>query len=556
MGSMNKQVNKLNTPLGGRLQELPDGKDDLASLLADTDIGMITVDADCCVRHFTAAAARLVPLRASDVGRSLDHAATNLVDLDLAREVKRVLADAVPAEREVDSRDGKRYSIRILPSSADRIRRSAVIMFIDVTTTTAARVRAEEELRHLNQTLGKRVRERSKWLTLMHAVTRLVDDAPNWDDALRIVLHRVCEVGRWQVGCVYLPDPDHPEEIVASISCAEGKRFEPFRAASVEMRFRGAQCLPGLVHAGGEPVWANGQDEVLKLVPLRVEAARQAGITSAAALPIAARGHVIAVLELFSDQPHRRNDELMALVNDVGGQIGRVLERERLMGQVAELVWSEQQGLIHTLHDTLGQELTGVALLGSSLAQRLKKKDPEAAETARRIAECSQQSLELVRQLSKGLFPVEVDAKGLMLALEQLASTTETVYRIPCRLELADDVPVLISDNRAATQLYRIAQEAVTNALRHARAEHITIRMSANGPLTTLVVADDGVGIGQTGLATGGMGLRIMRYRAMSIGARLAVERGLARGTTVTCALWETPRHDEYDSGASDAQRA
>ena len=399
--------------------------------------------------------------------------------------------------------------------------------------------RSNDELRRLNQTIEEGVRERTKWLTLMRDVTHIVDDTPGWDDALRLVLHRVCDVGRWQAGCVYLRDRDRPEEIATSVAYAEGERFETFSAASLKMRFARAQTLPGLAYAGGKPIWVDGQEEVLKLLPLRAESVRQAGIRSAAIFPIAVAGRVIAMLEVFSDQPHQPDAELITLMDSVSAQIGRVLERERLMGQVAELVWSGQQDLIHTLHDTLGQELTGVAFLGASLAQRLKENDPEASETAQRIAEGARKSLERVRQLSKGLFPVDVDAEGLMVALKQLASTTEAVYMIRCRLEY--DAPVSIPDHHVATQLYRIAQEAVTNALKHASAQRITIQVSVEGGVTRLTVTDDGVGIRQPESTVNGVGLRIMRYRAMTIGARLSVEHGAERGTTVTCVVREPP---------------
>jgi signal transduction histidine kinase len=246
------------------------------------------------------------------------------------------------------------------------------------------------------------------------------------------------------------------------------------------------------------------------------------------------------VLELFSDQRHVPNEDLSNLMNDVSTQIGKVLERERTSAQMADLVWREQQGLLHTLHDSLGQTLTGLGMMSSGLRRQLTGTNPAAADTARQVAEQAQVALEQVRQLSRGLFPLEIDPGGLLPALRDLASTSQTFHKI--RVQVSGKLPVSMLDSRIATQLYRIAQEAVTNAVKHAHARAVTIDVSAGAGVTKLRVADDGVGI-QTGLSSSdGLGLRIMRYRATSIGALLSIEPGSRGGTLVTCTLRDAPR--------------
>ena len=215
----------------------------------------------------------------------------------------------------------------------------------------------------------------------------------------------------------------------------------------------------------------NGREAVLDALPMRRAEAQRAGLEAAIALPIRSGPDVIAVMELFSDQPQAPSDLLSNLMNDIGAQIGKVLERERTTAKMADLVWKEQQGLLHTLHDSLGQTLTGLGMLASGLS-------PAAGpsfEVATKITQLSQQALEQVRQLSKGLFPVEVDPEGLMPALRELASTTETFH--PIHVTVEGDDPAPIRDSLVATQLYRIAQEAVTNAVKHARADAIGIAL-------------------------------------------------------------------------------
>ena len=296
------------------------------------------------------------------------------------------------------------------------------------------------------------------------------------------------------------------------------------------------------MYTSRQHVSADGQADLLELVPRRAEAAARAGLRAALALPVTVGRKTIAVMELFSDRPHPQSGELAALMSAVAAPISRVLERERVMAQVAETVWREQQDLVHTLHDSLGQELTGVGMMSSGLAQRLADRDPEAAQIARTVADGVQRILGRVRQLARGLFSLEVQGASLMPRLEQLATASEAIYKIPCRLEY--DTGIRIQDDRVATQLYRIAQEAVTNALRHAKATRIAIHVRTEDGLITLSVADNGVGIQNRTSGTDGMGLRIMRHRAISMGAAFSLDPGSDGGTEVTCSIREA-RHLE-----------
>jgi signal transduction histidine kinase len=393
-----------------------------------------------------------------------------------------------------------------------------------------------EDMRHkATDELERRVRDRTKWLTLMHDVSQAIDEAPNWSEALHLVMRRICEAEDWQVGYVYLPAADAPHELVAAVGYSADEHLTPFSAASEQRRYARGQSLPGRVFEDGHHIWVNDQEALLKLLPMRAEAAAQSGLRSAVALPVRIGNDTLAVVELCSDRPHPESDELVRLMRDVNMQVGRVIERERIMFQVGEMIWGEQQDLVHTLHDALGQQLTGLGMLAASLNQRLKATDLEAAQTAQQIASTAQEALERVRQLSRGLFPADIDGAGFVETLRQLAATTESLHKIPCSMEC--DTPIVIPNSRVATQLYRIVQEAVTNALRHAEAEHITIRLRAEAGSTALMVIDDGVGIHNRVPNEDGIGLRIMRHRAVSIGAVFSVGPRADGGTVVTCTL-------------------
>jgi signal transduction histidine kinase len=145
----------------------------------------------------------------------------------------------------------------------------------------------------------------------------------------------------------------------------------------------------------------------------------------------------------------------------------------------------------------------------------------------------------------RGLRPVEVDANGLMAAIDDLVNGTAKVYDLCCTF--ACNRPVPLEDNTVATQLFYIAREAITNAARHAKPTIIEVRLGVDGPFVTFMVRDDGVGI-QADRNSGGMGMRIMRYRASLIGATLDIGPATGGGTIVTCVLKQEKQYaDEQD---------
>jgi signal transduction histidine kinase len=220
-------------------------------------------------------------------------------------------------------------------------------------------------------------------------------------------------------------------------------------------------------------------------------------------------------------------------------RISRDITQQRLLQrEVLEIAASEQRRIGQDLHDGAGQELTGLAMLAAHLSEDLTASKLPQAAAAAKIARGLEEALDQVRALSKGLVPVEVDADGLMLALAELAAKIDELGGVACEFHCED--PVSINDNQTATQLYRLAQEAVTNALKHAQARKIVISLAAAGDVVTLSIADDGQGLSRRpGRTTAGSGLRIMRYRADLIGAEFQLVPNRPRGTLVMCNLMQ-----------------
>jgi two-component system, LuxR family, sensor kinase FixL len=212
-----------------------------------------------------------------------------------------------------------------------------------------------------------------------------------------------------------------------------------------------------------------------------------------------------------------------------------ITERKRLQKEILEISGREQQRIGQDLHDDLCQQLTAITLLSEVLEKKLSDKaSPEAADVGE-IHTLTAKAIVQTRLLAKGLLPVEVSADGLMSALEAMAANTEKLAHLSCRTE--GRAPVLIRDRTAAVHLYRIAQEAITNAVKHARAKHIVIQLSEKNGQIVLSIADDGVGIAPDAIHNGGLGLSIMSSRAETIGGVLQIQPGKEGGTVVTCEL-------------------
>ena len=214
-------------------------------------------------------------------------------------------------------------------------------------------------------------------------------------------------------------------------------------------------------------------------------------------------------------------------------------ERARLETEILEISEREQRRIGHDLHDGLGQHLTGTALAGQVLGDRLEARglSTEAAETGR-VVELIEEAIALTRSLAHGLSPVSVEVEGLTAALMELAASTKAQFYLPCKFY--HDQAVRIDSPATATHLYRITQEAISNAIRHGRADRvdITLHQENKGEQTVLTIRDNGIGIEpQETMRQAGRGLRIMAHRARMINAILEVQPGPKEGTVVRCCV-------------------
>ena len=210
-----------------------------------------------------------------------------------------------------------------------------------------------------------------------------------------------------------------------------------------------------------------------------------------------------------------------------------ITEVKRLEKEVLEASEAEQRRIGQDLHDGLGQELTGLSFLTQNLRRRLADAGRAEANEADRIAGLIARTIDQTRELARGLSPVEWGSDSLTAALRNLVRTVRATYGVPCTADC--DAVARVEDHVAAVHLYRIAQEALTNAARHSGASAIHLRLAVVGADVVLTIDDNGTGLGPTASAGHGLGLRLMQYRARSIGAAVALRGRPGGGTTVHC---------------------
>ena len=228
-------------------------------------------------------------------------------------------------------------------------------------------------------------------------------------------------------------------------------------------------------------------------------------------------------------------EQFVAIRTDITARKRAEGERSQLERKLIDHTEREQRRIGRDLHDGLGQHLTALEMMTHTLVGQLRSEAPGLAVQAQEISRHIRQTITLTRQLSHGLSPVSLEADGLMHALSSLADFTQSAGKIACDFHCPQ--PVQLDDLNVATQLYRIAQEAVTNALRHSGARQITIRLTRAGARLELSIEDDGHGLSAD--IGHGLGLVTMQYRARLIGANLDITS--TPGVRCCCSLFYQP---------------
>ncbi len=212
-----------------------------------------------------------------------------------------------------------------------------------------------------------------------------------------------------------------------------------------------------------------------------------------------------------------------------------ITEQARSQEAIVAVSEAERKVIGQELHDALGQEMTGITLLAGALQMKLAQQDRDEQRDAAELTRLAQNVLGSVKQLAHGLYPTDLEKSGLSAALTELADTQNRHTEIECAYVGDRDAPPLPPTTEL--HLYRIAQEATSNAIRHSGASRLMIHYAVEGRLVTLAIEDDGRGIPSPPPRGSGMGLTIMRYRAVEVGGDLELAARPGGGTIVRCSL-------------------
>jgi signal transduction histidine kinase len=363
-------------------------------------------------------------------------------------------------------------------------------------------------------------------LRLLGDVARICNRAADLDQVLGAALARICTAGGWPLGRLrplghLRPLDDQPgapaawSEVWSGTPPAALERFDALASPA----FRAALGSdPAHALVAGRPVWIS-------------DLGGAAGSAAAALLmvPVPVADRLVAVLELFAAEGFEPDAERIEVATQIGIELGRAVERAEHQHLISELAERERQRIGAELHDGVGQQLAALGWLARTLERRLAAGAGVEPDSISALVLGIEEAQAALRSLARGLVPAPVDSSSLPDALESLVGRCGSAAGVSCTFECEPGVRV---DDAAAPHLFRIAQEALRNAVEHAKANQIAVRLGAFG----LEVRDDGVGM-ESRPEREGAGLRIMRQRAALIGAALSVESSRGAGTCIRCSL-------------------
>ena len=251
---------------------------------------------------------------------------------------------------------------------------------------------------------------------------------------------------------------------------------------------------------------------------------------------ISVNGKVCGQLRVFypEDKPFLVPEE-QKLISAIASDLESWLERKRLEQALISIAEEQQHTIGQELHDNLGQQIAAIGYQAGALEKKMSTTGNEnMAAVAASIASQAQTAVIQIKQLAQGLLPFELEANGLIPALQTLAARIASTYNIICNF--SSNRGIVINDSSVALNLYRITQEAVNNAIRHGKAQHLTISLTSDEGILCLSICDDGSGFGSVSTdhkTISGMGIKIMRYRAKQLGAKLEFLSRSEGGTEV-----------------------
>jgi signal transduction histidine kinase/ActR/RegA family two-component response regulator len=429
--------------------------------------------------------------------------------------------------------------------------------------------------RELREAANRRERRRSEGqLEAQHNITLILAAAPSFDDAAPAIVRVLLDSLEMDFGALWVVDPHQPllKPSVLNLR-APSPPLNAFLEASRRLALPPGASLAGRVWQQRRAVWV--ADLAQDAGFLERDLAVQAGLRSAAGFPIQSEGAFFGVLEFFTLRRREPDATLLNMMTAVSSEVGQfrrrrsaeealrrahdelemrveqrtadlktanaqlhaaIAERRRLEDELLEITEKERRRIGLDLHDDLGQQLSGLALMTKGLELKLAKRRARETADAAKIHSLVQQTLSHARGLARDLATLDLKGADLPAALDGLARHAAEMFKISCQFQVEGTPPAV--EANIASQLYKIAQEAVTNAIKHGKARTVGISLANNGSKEViLTVHNDGLPFPNLEGSSTGMGIRIMNYRANLIGASLEIKGGGLSGTRVICSV-------------------
>ena len=271
------------------------------------------------------------------------------------------------------------------------------------------------------------------------------------------------------------------------------------------------------------------KDRLARLVPAVERELREAEVRRA-------RRESEAELRRAHEELEIRVEKRAADLKAANAKLHQLLEeRRRLEAELLEIAENERRRIGFDLHDDLGQKLTGVSLMLKGLEARLANEGHNLATDARKIQGLIEEAVQHTHNLAHNFSSLDVQGDNLSAVLKALSANVRKMFEISCALTVKGNIPEL--SQYVTMQFYKIAQEAVSNAIKHGKATHVTISLIRNSDQLALVIKNDGLPFSPPAQPNKRMGLRIMNYRANTIGASLQILPNQKNGTVLTCVL-------------------
>jgi PAS domain S-box-containing protein len=410
-------------------------------------------------------------------------------------------------------------------------------------------------------------------LAAEHAITRILASTDSLDEAAPGIVQVLLEGLEVDFGAVWAMDLQ--TRILKPLTMHLRQRtraLQSFLEESRRLSLSPDTRLGGQMAQHGRAVWLEDISKESQFE--RKPAALRAGLQSAMVFPIQNAGKFLGFLEFFTRQRLERDPTLLNMMTAIGSEIGQFIQRRgaeealrrahdeletrvqqrtaelkstntkletsirdrrRLEHELLDITEKERRRIGLDLHDDLGQKLSGVALMTKGLEVKLAKQQAGEALEAAKIYTLIQQAMSHASSLARNLATLDFKEKSLPAALSDLAAHAKETFRIVCNFKAEGNIAPL--DPQAARQLYQIAQEAVTNAIKHGKARRVSINLVNGSQQLLLTIQNDGLPFPDLKSSSTGMGLRIMNYRASLLGAALEVKSTGTHGTRVRCSL-------------------